>query len=156
MEVQGFPNYLIHRDGRVWSNNFNKFLKASIDNHLYSKVILRNNKKSYHKKIHRLIAEHYIPNPDNLPFIDHINGVRSDNRIENLRWVSRQDNNRNLTIIRSNTGYQGITFCNNRNKYVAHYTINYKRYGKRFKTLEEAVAWRKDKVDKYYNRPQSS
>jgi len=44
------------------------------------------NKK--HKKIHRLVAEHYIPNTNNLPFVDHMNRVRTDNDINNLRWAS--------------------------------------------------------------------
>ena len=48
------------------------------------------NRKSYFK--HRLIALQFIPNPNNLPFIDHINHIRNDNRIMNLRWVSYADN----------------------------------------------------------------
>jgi hypothetical protein len=46
---------------------------------------------------HRVIADQFITNPDNLQFIDHRNRVRSDNRLENLRWVSRSENCRNKT-----------------------------------------------------------
>ena len=59
----------------------------------YINVVLNN--KKYQK--HRLIALQFIPNPDNLPHVDHINHIKTDNRIENLRWSSSSDNNRNLS-----------------------------------------------------------
>ncbi len=46
-------------------------------------------------KVHRLVAETYLPNPENKLEIDHINRNPSDNRVENLRWVTRTENNRN-------------------------------------------------------------
>ena len=59
----------------------------------YAQVRLNN--KTCEK--HRLIAEQFLPNPDNLPCIDHINRNRSDYHLSNLRWVSPSDNNRNRT-----------------------------------------------------------
>ena len=49
--------------------------------------------------VHRLVAEAFIPNPNDLPFIDHINTIRDDNRVENLKWCSYKENSNNpLTI----------------------------------------------------------
>lgn len=43
-------------------------------------------------KVHRLVAEHFLENPDNLPYVLHINGNRDDNRVGNLMWSARQSN----------------------------------------------------------------
>ena len=70
----------------------NKYIiKESIGSYGYIQCKL--NQKMFKK--HRLIAEQFIPNPDNLPQVDHINHNRTDNRIENLRWVSCQMNCKN-------------------------------------------------------------
>lgn len=49
------------------------------------------------KRVHRFVAEAFLPNPDNLPIIDHIDGNKQNNTVENLRWVSYSDNGKNCT-----------------------------------------------------------
>ena len=56
------------------------------------KVKLSANGKKFHKYVHRLVAETFIPNPENLPEVDHINGNKSCNTVSNLRWVTGKQN----------------------------------------------------------------
>lgn len=96
MEIIDYPNYLIYKDGRVWSKKRQGckegYLKPQMKKTGYWFVNLYNNGKEKHYLIHRLIALHYIPNPENKPCIDHIDGNKLNNDINNLRWVTQQQN----------------------------------------------------------------
>jgi hypothetical protein len=92
--ILDFPNYKIDILGNVYSCKNNKIrkLKPSLINPGYYTIVLVNNfgrKKFY---IHRLLAEYFIPNPQNLDTVNHINGVKTDNNLTNLEWLSRADN----------------------------------------------------------------
>jgi hypothetical protein len=58
----------------------------------YHRMGLRLNGKMRHLKVHRLVAVAFIPNPMNKPFVNHINGIRTDNRVENLEWCTHAEN----------------------------------------------------------------
>lgn len=98
VDIKGFEDYQITDDGRVWSKRSNKWLKTPNSDSGYPQVNLGRGK---HFKVHRLVAEMFIPNEDNKPCIDHINGNREDNRVENLRWCTKLENN-NFPLAREN------------------------------------------------------
>jgi len=83
--------YLVTRDGNVWSEIHNRFLKQTTENG-YMILNLRIDSKTYKKYVHRMVAEVYIPNPDNKPEVNHTYGDKSDNRVENLEWNTRLEN----------------------------------------------------------------
>ena len=77
----------------------NHFIKTRINNKGYKTVVLRKNGVGKTYSLHRLLAEAFIPNPDNKPCVDHINTIITDNRIENLRWATHQENSNNPTTL---------------------------------------------------------
>ena len=95
VDIKGYEGlYKINILGDIWSVRRGILLKPYL-NYGYKHFSLYKDGKRKYYKIHRLIMLHFVPNPDNLPCVDHINRIRHDNRIENLRWSSIRDNNIN-------------------------------------------------------------
>lgn len=98
--IINFENYTIDENGLVKNSKSGRILKQKLTNMGYYLVCLSKNNKKYFKLTHRLVAEAFIPNPENKPCIDHINTIRIDNRVENLRWVSHRENSNNPDTIK--------------------------------------------------------
>lgn len=86
--------YEIDEYGILYNIQTKKILKGSINGN-YRIYTLRHKNKSYKMRAHRLVAEYFLPNPHNLPVVDHINGDTFDNSVNNLRWASYENNNKN-------------------------------------------------------------
>lgn len=69
-----------------------RVLKTYLSRHGYLLVHPCTNGVSRGKRVHRLVAEAFIPNPDNLPQVNHINGIKTDNSVGNLEWVTASEN----------------------------------------------------------------
>lgn len=84
--------YAITSCGKVWSYKRKKYLKPMKDKDGYLYVNIRIDGKQKNFKIHRLVAEAYIPNPDGKPQVNHKNEVKTDNYINNLEWATAKEN----------------------------------------------------------------
>lgn len=91
--VKDFDNYKINRYGQVVNVKRNKILKEDKTNGRgYCNVTLYKNGTPYRKVVHRLVAETFIPNPNNLPQVNHIDGNKHNNYVENLEWCTQSRN----------------------------------------------------------------
>ena len=98
VRINGYPDYVIHPAGtvlKIWKNK-TKEVKSWKENQGYMRIGLRNNGKRKMFRVHRLLALHFIHNddPENKIEIDHINGVRDNNKLGNLEWVTHAENHR--------------------------------------------------------------
>lgn len=94
-DIKGYEGiYAITSCGRVWSYRSKKFLKNQLDKGGYEYVNLKLKGTVKKEKIHRLVAQAYIPNPDNLPQVNHKDEVRNHNWVNNLEWCDAKYNTR--------------------------------------------------------------
>jgi hypothetical protein len=119
---------------RVLENRIKKetILKLIINNHGYVACGLTINNKHKRFLVHRLIAEAFIENTQNKPFINHINGIKDDNRIENLEWVTHSENVKHAYDIGIKKSKSG------KNHYAAKIVLNLEN-GIFYDTLKEAA-----------------
>lgn len=124
--IDGYENYTVSTHGRVKNTDTEKILKASKTPMGYTRVSLTRNRKIKGFSCHRLVALNFIPNPDNLTTVDHIDRVRDNNNIQNLRWASpeQQCQNKKKSHAVSSKHRRAVWMCD-------------KKTGKRLKLFED-------------------
>jgi len=146
-KIKGYENFSVSNFGNVRNEKTCLILKQHLHNEYYRVGV--QGKKHF---IHRLIAEYFIPNPNNKPYVDHIDNNRSNNRIDNLRWVTTSENNYNMSIKKTNkSGVKGVYWGKKRNKWRAdikkngvHFTIG------RYVNKEDAIKARQLKAQELF------
>lgn len=116
-EIDGFPDYEVSNLGRVCSfkGKYPKILKPGKNRYGYLYVILYNGGKMIGKTIHRLVAEAFVPNPENKSEVNHIDEDKLNNVAENLEWVTRKEN--------CNHGTRNSRLAKSLSRTVIQYTI---------------------------------
>ena len=85
-------DYAISRDGRILSLLTDQYIRPTVDSHGYLKVSLWKDGEHFTKRLHILVAQQFIPNPDNLPVVNHIDGNKLNPHVDNLEWCTQQEN----------------------------------------------------------------
>jgi hypothetical protein len=101
-QIDNYPNYEISNFGRIKNINTNNITFGTCNKNIgYMRVKLSNNKQTKTFQVHRLVAQAFIPNPENKPEVNHLNG-KTDNRSIMLEWVTRKENMQHATQNKSN------------------------------------------------------
>ena len=85
-------NYAISNLGRIKNLKTNHIIIPDKEEKGYCRLSIKINGKKKHFAVHRLVAIAFIPNPNNLPQVDHIDNNKTNNRVDNLRWCSNKEN----------------------------------------------------------------
>lgn len=96
-QIKDFPNYLITLDGRVFSLYTMKFIKSRATNAGYHQIQLFNKGDYKYFSVHRLVADAYIPNPENKPQVNHMDGKKLNNLACNLEWMTASENQKHCS-----------------------------------------------------------
>jgi len=146
--IDGYDNYKISNYGNVINDTMKRILKPQISCHGYFYVSLYINGKKKIFPIHRLVGLHFCENKNNYDIVDHIDRDITNNCYDNLRWVTKSQNSRNIDKKKNTSSkYRGVHFDKARQKWRAQFKLNGKgKYLGLFDTEEEAYEAFKNKI----------
>jgi hypothetical protein len=150
--IKEFDDYEVTNLGNVYNINSAERLRGKIDKDGYIELHLKKDGKGYYRRIHRLVAMAFIPNPENKPMVDHIDGNKKNNKKENLRWCTATENSHNTgKNIRNTSGVKGVKYLVKHNVWVADIKVDgiSVRIGT-FKTKEDAAQARINKANEVF------
>jgi len=150
--IDEFDNYMVSSYGNVKNIKNRRILKPFINSGGYYNVTLCKNGKGKNLSVHRLIAIAFIDNPKKKLCVDHVDNNRLNNNVNNLRWVTNQENNQNRSISSKNTsGVKGVTFDKVHKKWKAFINIDGKYISVGYYTiLEDAKQARQTKAKELF------
>lgn len=131
--MKELDRYIIYEDGRVYSTISNKFLKLGKGSNGYLQCVLRIDGKSINRMIHRLVAEAYIPNPNNKPEVNHIDLNKINNNVDNLEWCTSKENKEHA--IKNGRYLNQSRHMKNKTGYLHNRSIEVHQYDKNMKYI---------------------
>ena len=152
VNITNFPNYQISNFGNCKNITTGRILKGGIEGNGYLVVGLQNNGERSMKKIHKLVANAFLENPENKKCVDHKDRCRTNNHLSNLRYATGSENSQNASMKATNSsGTVGISWDKKQNKWRANITINgsQKSIG-RFTKKEDAILARANAEIQYF------
>jgi hypothetical protein len=109
-DIPGFEGiYMVSDYGQILSVRRKRLLSPNIGRNKYQRVALQINRERVEVFVHRIVAMAFIPNPDNMPVVNHLNGNRFMNRVTNLEWVNFRENETHRHIGLGSSHYPGVT-----------------------------------------------
>ena len=122
--ISEFPNYQVSNIGRVRDSITGRILRSYPRGKGYNAVSLKNNERKGLLYVHRLVAEAFLENPMNKPCVDHINRLKSDNTINNLRWCTRPQNQANKgKLSNTSSSFLGVSWDKHNNNGEHKFTL---------------------------------
>ena len=138
--IKNYSNYEVSTFGNIRNITTRNILKGRLRGKGYYAVALFNENGRKDVSIHRIVADTFIENENNKEQVDHRDGNKLNNRVENLRWIQNNENQRNRNISKNNTtGVKGVCYDKKNKSFNANITLDgLKIHIGCFKTLEEA------------------
>lgn len=150
--IEGHPNYSVSSVGDVRNDKTGLIIKPIKLKRGYRQVHFYKNREYKNLYIHRLVAIHFIPNPENKRCVDHIDGDPSNNNITNLRWATSRENGANSKMQSNNSsGVTGVSWSKQQSKWTVQIRINgIKTNLGNYSTIEEATEVRRAAAQEHF------